>query len=123
MLKRTGTAIAAALLFGGTALAQSEQYVEVNDSVMVAPFNLAVDDVDDRNVYDASGTEVGEVSEVLGSDDQTPTHLEVDFEDDDSSTYPDRDDVIVPIADFSFTNDQIVINLTPEDVTALPTRN
>ncbi|RFC62368.1 hypothetical protein DYI37_16185 [Fulvimarina endophytica] len=122
MLKRTGTAFAATLLLAGTAFAQTAM-TEVTDDVTVAPLNMTVDQIDDMDVYDASGTKVGEVDDVLGSDAQTPTHLEVSFDDDDGSTYPDRDDVLVPLSDFSVTNDQLTVGVSAEDVQTLPTRN
>ncbi|MEN3791779.1 PRC-barrel domain-containing protein, partial [Fulvimarina sp. MAC3] len=81
------------------------------------------DEIEDMDVYDGNGTEVGEVDDVLGSDPQTPTHIEVNFDDDDASTYPDRDDVVVPISNFSLLNNRLTVDLSPEEVQNLPVRN
>lgn len=117
-MKRTAALLAAAAFIATPALAQSS-LTEVNDDVMVPQFSMDVDSVEDMDVYDSAGTEIGEVEEVLGSNEQTPTHLAIDFSDDDGSTYPDTDNSIVSLDDVSFTDGRIVVNLTPEEVSAL----
>lgn len=120
VMKLTAVAALSLGLAGGTALAQTA-LVEVSDQVIVEPFGLDADTVDDLDVYSSNGQDIGDVEDVVGSDQQTPTHLVVDFDDDDG--YPDRDDVLVPIESFTLENDRLVISLTPEEVSALPTWN
>ncbi|WP_173931433.1 PRC-barrel domain-containing protein [Chelativorans sp. Marseille-P2723] len=105
-----------ASLFAGAAIAQSS-WVEVEDDVMVPPFEAVADDVDDWDVYSSDGTKIGEVEDVVGPDNNTPTALVIDFEDD--AGYGDRDDVIVPLDSFEWNGERLVLNLEPSEVTDL----
>ena len=107
--------VAGGLLAGGSALAQST-LVEIDDDVVVAAFGAKADDVDDWDVYDASGTEIGEVEDVVGTDAKTPTALAVDFEG--NAGYADRD-VVVPLDAFTLQNNRLVLNATPDAVSAM----
>lgn len=95
--------------------------VDVSDSTIVEPFGLDADTVDDLDVYSQNGVDIGDVEDVVGSDAQTPTHLVVDFDDDDG--YPDRDDVLVPIESFTLDSNRLIISLSAEEVSALPVWN
>lgn len=105
-------AIAATGFLAGSALAQSA-LVEVRDDVMVEAFGAIADRVDDWDVYDVSGKEIGEVEEVVGADRDTPTALVVDFDDD--SAYPDRD-VVIPLDELVYENGRLILKATPEAV-------
>lgn len=96
-MTRLKLALAACLaLSAAPALAQTA-WVEVRDSVMVAPFNLPADDVEDMDVVDAAGKKIGEVEEVLGPNADEATAVAIDF--DDNAGLDDRNgDVIVPLA-------------------------
>ena len=104
------------IAFGGlmtaTALAQTA-WVEIDDEVQVSAFNAKADDVDDWDVYNSEGVEIGEVEEVVGPDAGTPTALVVDFEG--NAGYADRD-VVIPIEEFSLEGRRLVLNATPETV-------
>ncbi len=127
MLNRTAALVfTSATLLSGAAWAQAPAaapaLVEIADSVAVPSLGMTVDQIDDMNVYSADGTEIGEVGDVYGTTAEAATHIEIDFDDDDGSTYPDRDDVLVPVENLSNAAGRLVINLTPEQVQALPTR-
>ncbi|WAJ30687.1 PRC-barrel domain-containing protein [Antarcticirhabdus aurantiaca] len=127
MLNRTAALVfASATLLSGAAFAQAPAaapaLVEIADTVTVPSLGMTVDQIDDMNVYSADGTEIGEVGEVYGTTADAATHIEIDFDDDNGSTYPDRDDVLVPVENVSNAAGRLVINLTPEQVQALPTR-
>ncbi|MCO5148187.1 MAG: PRC-barrel domain-containing protein [Aquamicrobium sp.] len=107
------------LMTGGAAMAQAA-LVEVNSNVHVAAFGAIADQVDDWDVYDASGTEIGEVDEVVGSDAGTPTALVIDF--DGKAGYADRD-VVIPIDQFTRENNRLTLNASPDAVGAMETWN
>ena len=109
--------VAGGFLAGGSAFAQSA-LVEIDDDVQVAPFGVDADTVDDWDVYDASGTEIGEVEDVLGTDAKTPTALAVDFEG--NGGYADRD-VAVPLGEFTREGGRLILKATPDAVAAMPT--
>ena len=109
--KLSGALLASGLL-AGTALAQSA-WVEIeDDTIQVGEFGASVDQVDDWDVH-AGGMKVGEVEEVVGNDAATPGALVVDF--DGNGGYADQD-VVVPLDQFTYENNQLVLNAGPEDV-------
>lgn len=104
--KKLSVALIASGLLAGTAMAQTA-WVEIDDdNVQVAEFDASVDQVEDWDVYSA-GAKVGEVEEVLGTDATTPTALVVDF--DGSGGFEDRD-VVIALDQFSWENNQLVLN-------------
>jgi hypothetical protein len=109
--------VAGGFLAGGSALAQNA-LVEIDDDVQVAPFGVDADTVDDWDVYDASGTEIGEVENVVGTDAKTPTALAVDFEG--NGGYADRD-VVVPLGEFTRQDGRLILNASPDAVRGMPT--
>ncbi|HUH48618.1 MAG TPA: PRC-barrel domain-containing protein [Mycoplana sp.] len=115
--RKLSLALAAAALMAGTAFAQGA-LVEVKDSVQVVPFNATADEVDDWDVYDASGTEIGDVEDVVGTDANTPTALVVDFKS--KSAYGDRD-VVIPLDQFSLQGNRLILNADAATVGQMPT--
>ena len=111
------------IAFGGlmtaTALAQTA-WVEIDDEVQVSAFNAKADDVDDWDVYNSEGVEIGEVEEVVGPDAGTPTALVVDFEG--NAGYADRD-VVIPLDQFTRENDRLTLNASPDAVGGMETWN
>lgn len=109
-------ATALLLSVSGSALAQAT-LVEIDDATMVTQFNQNADTVDDWDVYNTAGVEIGEVEDVLGTDRNTPTALGVDL--DGKEGYADRD-VAIPLDQFTWQNDRLVLNASPEAVAAIP---
>jgi hypothetical protein len=114
-MKTMMTSTVIALFLAGAASAQ-QAYVEIDDDVELPSLAVAADDIDDADVYDASGEEVGEVEEVLGMDSQTPSALAIEFEDEVAD-----ETRAVPLSDLSMQDDRLVINLDPEAIAQLPT--
>lgn len=119
-LKTFSATVIAAALAAGTAYAQ-QAWVEVDDNVVVQPFNVDADTVEDWNVYSPAGAEIGDVEEVIGADAQSPTALVVDFDDD--AGFGDRDDVIVPLDQFTWQDNRLVLNADAAAVSAMPVWN
>lgn len=118
-VRKLSLALAATGLMAGVAFAQGA-WVEVSDNVQVAPFNATADQVDDWDVYDATGTEIGEVDEVVGPDANTATALVVDFEG--NGGYADRD-VIIPLDQFTLDGNRLLLNADAAAVTEMETWN
>jgi hypothetical protein len=111
-MKFTKTALTAgtfaASLLAGSAFAQTAAtWVEIEDNVQISAFGQSADTVEDWDVY-AGGAKIGEVEEIIGTDANTPTALVVDFDDD--AGYGDRDDVVIPLDQFAWENNQLVLN-------------
>lgn len=119
IVRKFALALAAGTLFAGAALAQGA-LVEVSNNVQVPQFTAIADDVDDWDVYDAQGTEIGEVDEVVGTDANTPTALVVDF--DGNSGYTDRD-VVIPLDQFTQQDGRLVLNADASAVGQMPEWN
>jgi len=113
-------ALISVALSSGTALAQTK-WVEINDDVSVAPFNLTADEMEDLDVYDATGKRIAEVEEVIGTDAQTPTALAIDF--DDSAGYGKTGDVVIPLNQFEMTGNRFVLNADADAVSGMETYN
>jgi hypothetical protein len=104
--KKLSVALIASGLLAGTAMAQTA-WVEIeDDNLQIAEFGASVDQVEDWDVY-VDGAKVGEVEEVVGTDATTPTALVVDF--DGSGGFEDRD-VVIELDQFSWENNQLVLN-------------
>ena len=113
-MKLTITSAAiSALLLAGTAVAQGT-YTELEDDVQVSEFSMTVDDLDDMEVHNSAGDEIGEVEEVLGMDDQTATALAVDFNDDVA-----ENDRVVQLTDLSMDGDRLVVGLDNDAISQL----
>ena len=120
MLHKLLIAGSTALFLSSTAIAQ-QAWVEIPDDTMVTAFSLTADQVDDLDVYDTAGREIGDVEDVIGPDRDTPTALTVDFEGD--AGFPDRDDVIIPIERFTLENNRLILDIDPAEVAGLPVYN
>jgi len=96
-----------AALMAAPALGQT-QWVELQDNVQVSQFSSTVDQVEDWDLYDASGQKIGEIEAVLGSDGASASALVVDF--DNASSYVDGD-VIVPIDQFTWEANRLSLNI------------
>ena len=108
-------AIATLGLVAGAAHAQTK-WVEIDDQVQVAALGATADQIDDLDVFDAAGTKLGDVEEVVGTDANTATALVVDF--DGNGGYADKD-VVVPLDQFSHENNRLVLKADAAAVTAM----
>lgn len=99
------------------AIAQ-ERLVKVSDSAILMPWNLSADAVEDMNVMNLQGQKVGEVEEVIGTNEATPTALAIDFEG--NGGYADRD-VMIPLSNFDAGSTGLALNADMAQVTAMAT--
>ena len=117
---RTAILVAAAL-FSTTAFAQAPatvQLVEIDDDqANIAVLGLTVDQIEDLDLYDAQGTKLGEIEDVLGADATAATVLSIDLEGSDDV------DVIVELSDMQLQDNRLVTSLTIEELRALPVWN
>lgn len=111
----------AATLFSTTAFAQSPatpQLIEIDDDQAgVAVLGLTVDQIEDMDLFDAQGTKLGDVEEVLGTDAMTAIALAVDLEGTDDI------DVIVELTGLEAVDNRIVTGMTADELRALPVWN
>lgn len=75
------------------AVAQMEM-VEVSEDVQIAAFGMDADTVEDLDVYNEAGNEIGVVEEVIGTDSGTPQALVIEFDNESSFGTEER---IVPL--------------------------
>lgn len=115
---RLKTILAAVAALGVTALNAFAQnsLVEVDDNVQVTAFSATVDEIDDLDVYNAAGTKIGEVEDMVGTDKSTPTALIIDFEG--TEGYADQD-VVVPIDQVVWENDRLILSADTDTVNAM----
>jgi sporulation protein YlmC with PRC-barrel domain len=108
MLRSFAVTITLCLTLSSPALAATH-WVEVDENVIVAPFNLPADAVEEMDVVDAAGRKIGEVEEVIGPKETEATALAIDFEDNEG--LDDRDeDIIVPLAGVQLQGDRLLLS-------------
>jgi hypothetical protein len=103
----------AAFTFGASAQAQVVRIIELDDNVVVPAFNITVGELEKQALTDAAGNRIGDIEEVIGTAEAGPTALVIDLENSDL-------DVIVPLERFQNTNGVLTVNMTPEELAALP---
>ncbi len=99
-------------------LATQSEWREMDDDFLVQAFSLTVDEIEDKDLYDAEGRKIGEVEEVIGLSDGTVIGLAV--ETDDYVRIDDDDEVVVPIDRVRLENDRLVTDLTMDELMVLP---
>ena len=106
-----------ALGFAATASAQTATWIEIeSDEQMVGAFNMTVDQLEDLDLYDMNGEAIGEIEEVLGSQDGTPTAFAAEV-----GGFLDLGDtdVVIPFDQVTLEGDRLQIDMTEEEVEAL----
>jgi hypothetical protein len=119
-MRRTSL-IAAAVLFSTAAYAQTPaapQLIELDDDQdSVSVLGSTIDEVEDMELFDAQGTKLGEVEEVLGVDAGSATALAIDLEGSDDN------DVVVELSNVVLQDNRLVSNLTIDQLRVLPVWN
>ena len=93
--------------------------VELDDDFVLPTLNLPVYALDDYDIVDRNGQSLGELEEVLGPNRDTATAVAIEF--DGPGWFFDEDVTrIVNISYLSIQDDKLVLDLTEEDVRALP---
>ena len=112
---------AAIVTFAPPAFAQTSAapaMVEIEeDDLIVAPLNVTVDDLEDMDVVSADGEDIGDVEEVLGGADGQAAALALEVG---GFLGVGERDVIVPLDQVTMQGDDLVLDMTQEEVEALP---
>ena len=112
------TGFAATLAATGIAQAQTAQWTEIEDeSMMVPAFNMSVDDMDDMDLYDATGERIGEVDDILIGDDGTTMAASLDVG---GFLGIGEKDVVLPLDSLRVSEDGLVTNMSKEELESLP---
>jgi hypothetical protein len=111
--------ISAVLLMTTATVAQSATqttWIEIDDDdLVVASLNISVDDLDDMDLYNAAGEEIGEVEEVLGTEAGVATAVAVEFDEGPM----DDETVIFMISDLAIDNDRLITQMTADQIASL----
>jgi len=94
--------------------------VELDDDFVVPTLNMPVDTLDDYELVDREGREIGEVEEVLGPDENTATAIAVEFDSPGWDLFDDDVTRVVDIEKFSIDGDKLIIDITADEVRTLP---
>lgn len=112
------TAAIATLLSSAAARAQSPALVEVDDAVMLMPWNKTAGTIEDAKVLQMSdGVELGEVEEVLGTNAKTPVALAVEFK---GSTTGFTGTKVIPLDRFQPDGNRLTIKTSAAEVASFP---
>jgi hypothetical protein len=114
-----GAMILGAMILGlvGQAVAQQQPLREAEDELVVPAFNRSVDDIEDADLLNAAGEEIGEVEEVLVDADGRVAAIVVDV--DGSPGIGDKE-VIIGLDQLELRGDDLVTSLAREQLDGLP---
>lgn len=106
------------LLSGAAVQAQQAAAVEVNENVMLMPWNKSVDAIEGAKVLKSGdGVELGEVEAVLGTDANTPVALVVDFK---GTTTGFTGSKVIPIDRFSPDGNRLTLTTSAAEIASFP---
>jgi sporulation protein YlmC with PRC-barrel domain len=114
------TAAAFALGSGGFVHAQTSTtgfHAAEDKSVMVAPFNVSIDDFEEMEIYGPNGKEIGEVDAVLVDTAAKPVAVAAEVG---GFLGMGEKDVIIGLDQLTQDGDHLKVNLTKEQIAALP---
>lgn len=106
------------LLLSGAAVQAQQAAVEVNENVMLMPWNKSVDAIEGAKVLKSGdGVELGEVETVLGTDANTPVALVVDFK---GTTTGFTGSKVIPIDRFSPDGNRLTLTTSAAEIASFP---
>lgn len=115
----TSRHIALAALIAASGLAQAQQgWTEIDDdTILVQQLGMTIDQVEEGSVYDSTGERIGEVDDVLIGADGSSMAVSLDVG---GFIGIGEKDVVIPVDDLSPTENGFSVNMTREQLEALP---
>ena len=111
-------AVAPALLVAPAIAQTATTYMEIEDDTMlVQPFNLTVDQIEDMDIYGPGDDQIGEVEEVLTDASGELVGFSVETE---GFLGIGGEDVVVGMDQLELAGDRFVTSLTEEQLEQLP---
>jgi sporulation protein YlmC with PRC-barrel domain len=114
------TAAAFALSSGGFLHAQTSAtglHKAEDKAVMVTPFNMSIDDLEEMEIYGPNGEEIGEVDEVLVDANAKPVAVAAEVG---GFLGMGEKDVVIGLDQLTQDGGHLKVNLTKEQIGALP---
>ena len=114
------TAAAFALGSGGFLHAQTSAtglHKAEDKAVMVTPFNMSIDDLEEMEIYGPNGEEIGEVDEVLVDANAKPVAVAAEVG---GFLGMGEKDVVIGLDQLTQDGGHLKVNLTKEQIGALP---
>ena len=87
-----------------------------NDDVIVEPFGITIDQLDDYDVYGVGGEEIGEVDDVLVDQTGQPVALAIEVG---GFLGVGGKEVIVPLEQISVQSERVILDMSREQIEAL----
>ena len=117
-MNRTRIALAAALVAAAFVAHAQETWTEIEDeALMVDALGMTVGDLDGASVYDAAGERVGELDDILMGADGSSMAASLDIG---GFLGMGEKDVAIPVTDLTAAEDGFTVNMTKEELEALP---
>jgi sporulation protein YlmC with PRC-barrel domain len=102
---------------GAFAQTAPAEWIEIEDDAVPVPgLNINVEELEDMDVFTASGENIGEVDEVLGTDPGVVSAVAVEI---DEGLFDDKT-IIIEISKLSVADGRLVTQLTQEQIEAMP---
>ena len=102
---------------GGFVYAQTGVHKAEDKSVMVMPYNITIDELEDMDIYGPDGKEIGEVDSVLVDGAAKPVAIAAEVG---GFLGMGKKDVIIGLDELTKDGDHLKVNMTKEQIGALP---
>ena len=102
---------------GGFVYAQTGVHKAEDKSVMVMPYNITIDELEEMDIYGPDGKEIGEVDAVLVDGAAKPIAVTAEVG---GFLGMGKKDVIIGLDQLTKDGDHLKVNMTKEQIGALP---
>ena len=117
-MKHTNIVLFALVAFASTTHAQQQSWTEIEDeSLVVEQLGMSVDEIEGMDVYGPGGEEIAEVDDVLIGEDGSSLAVSLDVG---GFLGIGDKDVAIPLESLSVSPNGLSIDLTEEELEALP---
>ena len=117
-MKKHASLVLAALVAAPLALHAQETWTEIDDdALMVDALGMTVGELDGAAVYDPAGERIGELDDILMGADGTSMAASLDVG---GFLGMGEKEVAIPVADLTAVEDGFTVNMTQEELEALP---
>jgi sporulation protein YlmC with PRC-barrel domain len=121
MTTKAGVVVAASVALGFAGLACAQEATGMHkaddDDMVVQPFGVSVDDLEDMDIYSAGGDEVGEIEAVLVDGTGKPVAIAADVG---GFLGVGDKDVVIGLDQVTKCGERLTVAMTKEQIEALP---
>ena len=116
-MKTTSMVVAAMLALSGSVYAQDAWTEIEDDDMLIEPLGMTVDNLEDADLIDPTGENIGEVDDVLLGQDGSTMAVSLDVG---GFLGIGEKNVVIPIDSLTMVEDGVSVDMTKDELEALP---